>query len=109
MNQDILQIPIDKSTKYFGPFHTEFIAGNKLTPDWEVITTSLIDGLKLAVYNRDIVSILFNEVDIEFLWNYETRNLLANYENISFVEFFSTVIRNKWNLKDLESIENGNP
>lgn len=96
MNQDILQIPIDKHTQYVGPFHTEFKAGDQLTPDWEVITTSLLDGLKLAVYNRDIVSILFHDVDIEFNWNDETRRLLANYEEINFVEFFSTVIRNKW-------------
>lgn len=95
MNHDILQIPIDKSIKYYGPLHREFKAGNKLTLDWEVITTSLINGLNLAVYNRDIVSILFHDVDIEFMWNEETRRLLAKYEDVSFVEFFSTVIRNK--------------
>lgn len=95
MNQNILQIPLDKNTKYFGPFHTELKEGNELTLDWEVITTTLIDGLKLAVYNRDIASILVNDVDIEFLWNDETRNLLANFENLSFVEFFSAVIRYK--------------
>lgn len=67
--------------------------GNELTPDWEVISTPLIKGLKLAVYNRDIASILVNGADIEFLWNHDTRLLIANFENLIFVDFFSAMIK----------------
>jgi len=94
MNQNILQIPLDKNLKYLGPFHTEFKEGNELTLDWEVISTPLIEGVTLAVYNREIASVLFNDADIEFLWNQDTRDLIANFENLSIFEFFSAMIQN---------------
>lgn len=95
MKQEILKIPLDKGTKYIGPFDIEFKPGNELTNNWEVIRVSLLQGLQLAVYNRDLASILINDADIEFLWNQETRSIIANYENLSFVDFFSAVIQHK--------------
>lgn len=95
MNQKILKIPLNRETKYIGPFDIEFKAGNELTNDWEVIRVPLLPGLQLAVYNRDLASILTNDVDIEFLWNQETRSIIANYEKLSFVEFFEAVIQHK--------------
>lgn len=95
MIQEILNIPLNRGTKYLGPFDIEFKEGNKHTNDWEVIRVPLLPGLKLAVYNRDLASILINDADIEFLWNRETRNIIANYENLSFVEFFNAVIQHQ--------------
>ena len=95
MNHNILQIPLNKNSEYLGPFHTEFKEGNELTLDWEVISAPLIQGLTLAVYNREIASILVNDADIEFFWNEDTRNLIANFENLSMVEFFSAMIQFK--------------
>lgn len=95
MKQEILKIPLDRGTKYIGPFDIEFKAGNELTNDWEVIRVPLFPGLQLAVYNRDLASILINDADIEFLWNKETQYLIANYEKLTFVEFFEAVIQHK--------------
>lgn len=95
MNQNILRIPLDKKSKYNGPLHKEFKVGNELTPDWEVISTSLIDGVKFAVYYREIASVLFNGMDIEFLWNEDTRNLLSEFEDLKVVDFFREVIRHR--------------
>lgn len=92
----ILQIPLEKGSKYKGPFDVEFKPGNLLTNDWEVVTVPLHHGLNLAVYNRDLASILINDADIEFLWNQETRSIIANYENLSFVEFFNAVLQHQW-------------
>lgn len=78
------------------PFDVKFKPGNLLTNDWEVITVPLLHGLNLAVYNRDLASILINDADIEFLWNQETRSIIANYEKLSFVEFFEAVIQHQW-------------
>ena len=91
MKQEILKIPLDRGTKYIGPFDIEFKAGNELTNDWEVIRVPLLPGLQLAVFNRDLASILINDADIEFLWNQETRSVIANYEKLSFMEFFKAV------------------
>jgi len=94
MKQNILMIPIENGPKYTGPFVVESKPGDRLTNDWEVITAPLLDGVKLAVYNRDIASILINNIDIEFQWNQETRILLANYENVSFIEFIQAIKQN---------------
>ena len=93
--KEILQIPLEMGTMYMGPFDIEFKQGNELTNDWEVIRVPLLPGLQLAVYNRDLASILINDADIEFLWNRETRNIIANYGNLSFIEFFNAVIKHQ--------------
>jgi len=96
MKQEILKIPLDKGAKYLGPFDIESKPGNELTNEWEVISVTLLPGLQLAVYNRDLASILVNGADIEFLWNAEIRNVMANYENLSFVELLNAVIHHRW-------------
>jgi hypothetical protein len=95
MKQEILLIPTMKDEKYIGTLDVEFKAGNNTTNDWEVIRVPLLDGVKLAIFNRDIVSILVNGIDIEFQWNQETRSILADYRNLSFLELFNTIYNNK--------------